>query len=274
VTQLQIWANANAPEHAAERARLDEAGGEVTAFAAFVDDSEPVSNVHAAKLKTIDEIGRWPSAFGFELAAANQDRTIAEGNYESKQGAWFGRREAVEQTMGVTRSAVYASLSCKGPGIPTYGEFCLILEPTSAIQGVLPFNSAEHYADDNAVIDTDALEREAASWDYRATAATLRHEPELRRDAIGIDWITRRETLLASADDPSNFVEVVIVDPDLSLDSCAVVRIASDQYETLNKLDALNDRGGPLTLEERARLVAFHLLLDRERAGTMSIERR
>jgi hypothetical protein len=124
------------------------------------------------------------------------------------------------------------------------------------------------------VIESLALAHDAATWDDRATAATMRHEPELSTRTIAIDWLTRRETVLASEAVPSNFVEVVIVDPGLSLDSCDTVRIASDQYDALNKLDARVERGDSVTVEERGRVVAYHLLLDRQRARGMVIEKR
>jgi hypothetical protein len=118
-SQLRDWAEANAARHAVERARLEAVGAEVTAFAAAVDNSVAVSNVDAMKLKTIDDLGRWPSAFGFELEAAGRDTAKAVANYETKQTPmWFSRREAVEALMGVTRTAVYASLALNGPGVP------------------------------------------------------------------------------------------------------------------------------------------------------------
>jgi hypothetical protein len=275
-SQLRIWAEANAARYVIERARLDAVGAEVTAFASAVDNSVAVSNVDAMKLKTIDDLGRWPSAFGFDLEAAGHDIAKAVANYETKQTPmWFAQREAVERVMGVTRTAVYASLALNGAGVPIYGEFCLVLDPDRVeIEGVLPFNSAEHYADEDGVANDVALEHDAATWDNRAAVATLRHEPELSTRTIGIDWLTRRETVLASEAVPSNFVEVVIVDPGLSLDTCDTVRIASDQYDALNKLDARVERGDSVTVEERGRVIAYRLLLDRQRAGRMVLEKR
>lgn len=248
---LSATASANA---SALRRRADSLRSDTTTqkFYARVRSSHAATNVGASKIVAFEELHSVAPGRVLVAHCMGGDPTSAdvEAGFAARQGVYYASRLAFEDTWVEGRRAVYAALILGGLGLPAYGDYTLVLDPTrtGSAHGCFPGNSATQYWSEEGFDERRCLD-DAAPWDERASLLVVKHGHGLPGDP------GRWAALVCAADDFSELVHLGA----LPLGAIIEIRLPAAQYRSWVRW-APHVSDGNLSAEQRTGVEVLALL--------------
>jgi hypothetical protein len=160
---------------------------------------------------------------------------------------------AFEEAWEHGETFIYGAVNAGGPGIRTYGDFCLLVEnpedPTPFGLAVFPADTVKRYT--NGGLQITLAEQEAAAWSERAAAAVV---------ALWVDALAHPEAawprLVCGVD---AYLETPRAGA-LPIDRVDEVRMGASFYEDLVHYQGKRFSGEPLQAHEWALTDAFRIV--------------
>lgn len=266
---------ASFPERIEElRAELPE--GERGALDRFTDralrDGRVAINMRQSVLSSFLATATYQNVYDWAKARARRSTKTEDAILRERLGAFYDRRVAFDRAFEGGERFRYGALNIGGAGATSYGSFCAVIGERAPAElfdvAYLPGDSLKTYlhaaCDDpgRAVVDADAIQRDAAPHVNRHHLAALKHgrgvcaSPEPR-------W----PSLLSSATD---YIEALFVG-DLRPSDLQCVRMARSDHDVYFAY-AFEDFRAKLGEADRVLVESFVTILEQLEARGVALE--